>query len=206
MGTMTREEWLTSAVDVLRPVFREAGISIPAKVKVSCGWPSKKALASPVTGKRALGQCFASAASAEAFNEIFISPVLDEAIAVLEVLVHELVHAADDCVHGHRGPFARMARAVGLEGKLTATHADPKLLAALKTLNLPPYPHASVDASRTGLPKQSTRLIKVACGECGYPVRVTRVWLTKAGAPMCPMHGVAMSIEQNHIVSLKEEQ
>ncbi len=206
MGTNTREEWLTNAVDALRPVFYEAGLSIPAKVKVSCGWPSKKALASPVTGKRALGQCFASATSAEGYNEIFISPVLDDAIAVLDVLVHELVHAADDCVHGHRGPFASMARAVGLEGKLTSTHAGPELLAALNALNLPPYPHASVDVNRAGLPKQSTRLIKVACGECGYPVRVTRVWLTKAGAPVCPMHGVAMSIKQSLIASMKEEQ
>lgn len=203
---MTREEWLNRAVNALRPVFYDAGISIRAKVKVSCGWPCRSALRGPVTGKRAIGQCFPASASAEGYNEIFISPVLDNAIGVLEVLVHELVHAADDCANGHRGPFARMARAVGLEGKLTATHAGPELLAALKALNLPPYPHSTVDVSRAGLPKQSTRLIKVACGECGYPARVTRLWLTEAGAPVCPVHGVAMLIEQNQKVSSKEEQ
>ena len=37
---------------------------------------------------------------------------------------------------------------MGLEGKLTATHAGPELLAALKALNLPPYPHSTVDVSR----------------------------------------------------------
>jgi hypothetical protein len=37
-------------------------------------------------------------------------------------------------------------------------------------------------------PTQSTRLLKVACGECGYTVRVTSKWLEK-GAPGCPDHG-----------------
>lgn len=41
--------------------------------------------------------------------------------------------------------------------------------------------------------KQSTRLVKAACGECGYTVRVTRRWL-EVGAPHCPLHG-AMDVE-----------
>ena len=41
---MTREEWLNRAVNALRPVFYDAGISIRAKVKVSCGWPCRRAL------------------------------------------------------------------------------------------------------------------------------------------------------------------
>lgn len=181
-------------MDALRSLFNAAGISIPAKVKVSCGWPCSKALRGPVTGNRAIGQCFAASASTEGNNEIFVSPVLDDAIAVLEVLVHELIHAVDDCKNGHRGPFARMARALGLEGKLTATHAGPKLLESLKVLNLPPYPHASVDVNKAGLPKQSTRLIKVVCEECGYPARLTRLWLETVGPPICPKHGAAMVI------------
>lgn len=37
--------------------------------------------------------------------------------------------------------------------------------------------------------KQTTRLLKVACAECGYPARVTRKWLDEKGAPHCPDHG-----------------
>lgn len=37
--------------------------------------------------------------------------------------------------------------------------------------------------------KQTTRLLKVSCSECGYTARVTRKWLDKAGAPLCPDHG-----------------
>jgi hypothetical protein len=39
-------------------------------------------------------------------------------------------------------------------------------------------------------PKQTTRLIKCECAECGYLARVTRLWLDTKGAPQCPEHGV----------------
>ena len=45
----------------------------------------------------------------------------------LEVLTHELVHVADKNESGHRGRFARIARRIGLEGKLTQTHAGKRL-------------------------------------------------------------------------------
>lgn len=41
--------------------------------------------------------------------------------------------------------------------------------------------------------KQTTRLIKCVCGECGYTVRTTQKWLD-VGAPHCPEHG-AMGTE-----------
>lgn len=37
--------------------------------------------------------------------------------------------------------------------------------------------------------KQTTRLLKVTCTECGYPARVTRKWLDDKGPPHCPDHG-----------------
>lgn len=35
--------------------------------------------------------------------------------------------------------------------------------------------------------KQSTRLIKAYCDECGYTVRVTRKWI-RVAFPICPLH------------------
>lgn len=52
----------------------------------------------------------------------------------------------------------------------------------------PPEP----DSSRPR--KQGTRMLKAACEDCGYTVRVTAKWL-EIGPPHCPQHG-AMGLEQ----------
>lgn len=46
----------------------------------------------------------------------------------------------------------------------------------------------------TAPPKQTTRLVKAACGECGYTVRVTQKWLD-VGPPHCPVHGAMAASE-----------
>lgn len=46
----------------------------------------------------------------------------------------------------------------------------------------------SVGGESTRPPKQTARLLKVECGQCGYVVRVTRKWLD-VGPPGCPEHG-----------------
>jgi hypothetical protein len=55
------------------------------------------------------------------YFEIMISPVLDDPMRVAGVLAHELVHATVGTQHGHKGPFAKLAKKIGLEGKMTAT-------------------------------------------------------------------------------------
>lgn len=47
-------------------------------------------------------------------------------------------------------------------------------------------PEAGDESSRPK--KQTTRLLKVECGQCGYTVRLTRKWLD-VGPPGCPEHG-----------------
>jgi hypothetical protein len=54
-----------------------------------------------------------------------------------------------------------------------------------------PLPHARLDES-SGPPKQSTRLLKCYCPECGYTVRVAAKWLDAAGPPICPTDGTDM--------------
>ncbi len=82
-------------------------------------------------------------------------------------------------------PIRRIALAVGLAGKMTATHASPELTERLNVLcsQIGPYPHTSLDRSQ--LKKQSTRMLKVECPECGYTVRTTAKWI-EAGLPTCP--------------------
>jgi hypothetical protein len=182
----TREAWLVAAVEALgETVFAPANITLPA-VRVSVGWPGGRGSKNNV-----IGQCWSTGAAKDKVANLFISPVLDDAARVLDVLAHELVHAVDDCQNGHKGPFATMAKAIGLTGKMTATVASDDLkatLSALVTDRLGDYPHAAmVAAMGTGsTPKQTTRMLKVECPETGYVARTTAKWLDAYGAPKCP--------------------
>lgn len=189
MATKTREAWLEGAVKALGPLFTSAGETIPP-VRVSVGWPGGRGSKSST-----IGQCWASVTASDAVPQVFISPVLVDPIRVLDVLAHELVHAVDDCQSQHKGKFVKIARAIGLEGKPTATVASPALIERLAKIvdKLGPYPHAalSTDSGK----KQTTRLLKVQCAEdSGYCVRVTRKWLEELGTPLCPCHEEPMAL------------
>ncbi|WDS51688.1 SprT-like protease [Microbacterium phage Barnstormer] len=179
----TREEWLVAAIEALRPLFAEAGAELPT-VRVSVGWPGGNGRKNSV-----IGQCWGSAASADKVAQVFISPVLDDAVKVLDVLTHELVHAVDDCQSGHKGPFAKLAKALGLEGKMTATVAGEELKAKLEDIaaDLGDYPHAALAKAQgaEGPKKQGTRMLKLECPADGYIVRTTAKWL-ELGVPTCP--------------------
>lgn len=183
---MTREEWLNAVSAKLAPLFIEAGARIPSNVRISVGWPSVKAL----TGRnRRIGECWSDKASADGTFEIFISPSVGTGLEAAAILVHELVHAAVGLACGHKGPFRRVALAVGLMGKMTATTAGPALVIRLNAIiaEVGPYPHAKLDMSQRK--KQGTRMVKLECdGGCGYAVRTTQKWID-VGLPTCPCGG-----------------
>lgn len=174
---MTREEWLNALIDELRPDFSSAGAIIPTAVRVTCGWPS--------TGSRTprIGECWGPESSKDKHAEVSISPLLDDPIEVGEILVHELVHTAVGTQHGHKAPFRRVALALGLEGKMTATSASLALRARLLDLTdrIGSYPHARIKINRK---IQSTRMLKLLCPSCGYLVRTSQKWLD-LGTPTC---------------------
>ena len=182
---MTREEWLEKVAAQMAPWFAERGHPLP-RVRMSIGFPS-------TGGKgRRIGECWDGAASADGTHEILIRPDLDDAEEVAAVLAHELTHAAVGIEAGHKAPFAKLAKAIGLEGKMTATQAGDTFKRAVAPIlsAVGPLPHARLGFGRsTGPKKQKGRLLKAECGECGYTVRVTRKWVEEAGAPHCPKHG-----------------
>lgn len=179
---VNREAWLTAAVAALRPIFGEAGVELPATVNVSCGFPGGKSI------HKVIGQCWSTAASADGAAQVFVSPMLSDVVDVLAVLVHELIHAWDDCKSGHKGAFAKAAKRVGLTGKMTATVAGDELRERLAAIadELGAYPHAGMAAAMGTVKKQSTRMLKLECPRDGYVVRTTRKWLDELGAPSCP--------------------
>lgn len=179
----TREAWLQSLADFLRPHFDKAGFPLPDNFRASCGFPSKSALAAK---NRRIGECWADSASDAEVFEVFITPLLDDPAEVGAILVHELTHVAVGLQCGHKGAFRRAALAVGLEGKMTATTAGEALRKRLHALieEIGLYPHARLHASNRKK-KQTTRMLKVECTECGCVVRMTAKWLTEIGPPTC---------------------
>jgi hypothetical protein len=178
----TREGWLTAAVEALRPLFAEVGAEIPA-LRVSVGFPGGG------SARKRIGECWSTKSATDGVSNLFVSPVLDDRADVLAVLVHEIVHAVDDCQSGHKGAFTRMAKALGLEGKMTATVAGTALqerLARIAT-DLGAYPHGAVrlGSRRTG----KGRMLKTECGECGFIGYTTRKWLDVYAVQPCACGG-----------------
>ena len=69
---------------------------------------------------------------------------------------------------------------------MTATVAGPELRAQLEAISktLGAYPHGKL--TKSGRKKQTTRMLKCECTECGFVCRTTKKWLLDLGAPFCP--------------------
>lgn len=190
-----RETWLAAAaVLIAQDVFAPVNIpELKSRYRVSCGFPI--GYRGSRSGKVVLGQAFDPAVSADGTHELFINPLLDAPGDVLGVLVHELLHVHAGIQCGHRGEFARSARAVGLEGALTATVPGAALRKVLEGIaeTLGPYPHAKVDPSLRK--KQTTRLLKLHCGGCGWVARVSALQANRLSpGSHCPCCGIVGSL------------
>ncbi len=201
----TREQWLGRAIEMMRPEFASAGAPLPENLAVSCSWPS----GNPRT---VIGECWVAEASSRGYVEVFISPVLDQVAGVQGVLVtlrHELVHAAGR--RGHGKDFRALAMELGLTGPMTATVASPELLDFINWTLLPQlgqYPHGAItDGGEILVPpkpvilrpddrpkKQSTRLLKAECPDCGYTIRLSKKW-ADLGLPTCPTDGASLALD-----------
>jgi len=108
-------------------------------------------------------------------------------VQVLDVLLHEMIHASDDGASQHKGYFRTTALALGLTGKMTATVAGDALRVKLQALadELGPYPHAALRPTASRIGKQGTRMLKLICPVDGYTLRTTRKWID-LGFPTCP--------------------
>jgi hypothetical protein len=179
MKAVTREQWLNLALDATRKLFAAKGCAaVPTDARVSFGFPGGG------SARKRIGECWTRKMSSVGVNEIFISPVLTDQFKMVEVLVHEAVHAADDCASGHKKFFRTTAKAVGLEGKMTATHAGAELSAWIKATveRLPKIEHGSLNfGART---KQKTLMLKIECPDCGCILRGTLKALN-CGMPTC---------------------
>jgi hypothetical protein len=178
---LNREQWLNQLAAKARPSITrwlEAGGDEESALRISCGYaPNRRTSTAAVL--------IPPMASEDFTAEAFISPALSDKHEVAAALLPLLVAAyAGDWRKG--ATYRNGLNACGLNA------ATLPRWAAEAVASMPAYPHASVDLE--AMPKQTTRLIKVACygdlmnGEAhaAYIVRLSRATL-ELGAPICPI-------------------
>lgn len=162
---MNREAWLRAAYALIR---KELLPKAPAQVAISWSFPSK---GGTKASRRTIGECHykgGSAVGVEGDRVILISPTLQQPFALIEVLVHEMVHAALPMGAGHRAPFSRLAKSIGLLKPWTATTAGPELKHTIEgwLKRLPAWPGGHLLIVST----QKNRQLKAIC-ECNRILR-----------------------------------
>ncbi len=183
----TREEWLTQAIDLLRPEFVLAGAPLPASIRVACA-------ETPNFSRHGLEVvALSDSQSSDRAVEITVSWTLDDPSVVLARLVHGLC-AATAGASKHGPAFVRIATDMGLiaDGKTanpwTRTKAGPSFRPDGLMAELGLYPHAKVNPYLKA--KQGTRMLLAKCPKCNYAVRLTQKWVYAADGsvnlPICP--------------------
>jgi len=180
---MTREEWLLKIVDRARPIFAELGAELPENIRPNLAPPHKK--------MKAIGLCWHGSAVADGGREIWISSEYDQPMEVCGILVHELAHAALPDRTGHKAPFVKLARALHLEGKATATSIGQAFFAVWEDFvaELGPIPGAKFNGNfpTTGRKPQETIPLKnLRCPDCGFFAKVKEDSLA-VGRLRCPL-------------------
>jgi len=199
---LTREAWLQAAITELRPIFASHAAPLPDVIRVSLGWPagarSKRPNASTSTTStpQTIGEYWPAGLAADSLPSIFISPSIGDPTRALDILIHELCHAAAPR-DGHGKAFKRIALKMGLEGKMTATTASQALtvqLVAMQANTLGLFPHGALSLDDSPKKKQGTRMLKATCAATEYTVRLSQKWVD-LGLPSCPCCGETMTLE-----------
>jgi hypothetical protein len=155
----TREAWLLRAIEAIRPWFAEAGSPLPAKLHVSIGFTGG--------GKNAIGSCWSRHLSADHCHQVFISPVHETDFAMLDTLVHELVHAALPFGAKHGALFRELGTKIGLRKPWRSAGAGPALARRLEALaiDLGPSRHPTLSpALKEVAERNPQRTYQCACG------------------------------------------
>lgn len=165
-GAQTREAWLVRAADRLLTEFLlpvNGGVTV--EFCVSVGFPNPRGRHGRA---KSAGQCWSPELARDGKAHIFISPERDgsEPVAILATVLHELVHATAGCEHGHKRPFVKMARAVGLCKPYSSPTPDTNLAVRLNALaaSLGPFPHGALVPLALQRPGSRLRLWECSCG------------------------------------------
>lgn len=188
----TREQWLVALASSLRHTFEEAGSPLPEKVRLSCGFTSHG------SGGKRIGECWSDKSSATNHVEIFIKPDQVKPMDVAAIVLHELCHAALGTEAKHGKEFRKLATGLGLEGKMTATHAGEKAIALLEPLveTLGPYPHSALSGIKKEKKESTSPKWKLLrCPECEFKAYQLEEQLS-FGRLKCPSDRVELLLKE----------
>lgn len=182
----TREGWLNAGMRLLDTgFFKPNKLTLPKKLQVSCGFTKSRK-------DQAIGQCWDPKVSADGTTHMFICPTQADPVRVLDILLHEMIHASVGIEAGHKKPFRDVVKTFGLKGKVTATYAEPgtechtKLAEIAKALGR--YPHApmrKVEAEKKSKGGSGwVRLMSI--NDEGYKVVISPKVLEASGFPVDP--------------------
>ncbi len=132
-SVIARLRWLHDATALLEEHVLSVGFKLP---------PTTFEIDSFTSGR--VGFCSMSH-EGEA-NHIAISSVYFDATDVLETLTHELVHAIDNCAHGHYPKFVKIASKIGLVGNAKEHKPNDRLKSLFEEIRkeIGTYPHFKV--------------------------------------------------------------
>ncbi len=184
----TREAWLLKAIKILaEEKFYPMGHKFNS-LRISVGFPSRK---------KAIGQWWEPKSTKDNHSSIFIHPGKGEPVEILEILVHELVHDAVGAKAGHGPKFKKLALGLGLEGPMRSTSAGKELTKYLKDVahRLGKFPHSALKQNASPVKKQTTRMLKMACLDCGYICRAATTTIIDHGPVLCPCNSEPMDVE-----------
>ena len=140
---MNRETWLNQLAALMAPRFTEIGFPLPRfRISVGFGGNGQRS--------RSAAEVWHSSVSEDGTFEILIMPDQVDAGLVAGHLAHELTHTAVGFDQGHKGDFAKVALALGLNRPMTATTPGPAFneWVAPFLAKLGPMPHAKLRFDR----------------------------------------------------------
>ena len=195
-NNMNRETYLNIMIDKALPLFDNAGFNmseIRDRLKVSCSFIK----GTRGSANNAIGVHYNTTCSKNGNHEMMIEPSVDNSLTAISVLIHEMVHSIQTHlyhdskgflnVRPHGKEFAKIAKCVGLEGKMTATIPGERLK---ETINgwikeVGEYPHSSLNLSK--VKKQTTRNLKVQCSamHCNNHFRASRLKILSYQTNIC---------------------
>ena len=173
----TRETWLMSLVEAMRPEFTKRGYPLPAKIRASIAFTSKG-----WRGKRR-GECWSADMSADSTVEIMVCLRERDPVRILNILTHELCHAAQGVLAMERGKpklagghgriWTEVSKAMDIDvGKGTHALGDPNGAWgawAKPLLELAgPMPHSALAEFVAKEKKQTTRMLKFEHDGCSF--------------------------------------
>ncbi len=186
----TREEWLNAAVDKLSHWFQEKEFPLPPLIKVGVGFTKGKG------ADKGIGMCVSPELTSDGTTHIFVCPTQQDPIRVLDILLHQLIHAAVGVEEKHRGNFKKLALSFGLSGKMSQTYAEAgsELYFHLSEIaeELKDYPHSGIIFPEKASVESESNWIRLkSLSIPRYKVVISRKIYEENGAPVDP-NGEAM--------------